>query len=680
MPTTTSFPVQNPPSLSTSSLPLPHSLPPPALPPPDPDPEPPPASPHSQNTPPAGTPPTPSHSPPPGPTSRGGVSGRYGERGRVGSGGNVRVWWERDGELELESESESEREPANGLSLGCEEEKGRSSSRKKGYDDDVDIDIDIEAAARRGGTDCERARTRVSERLWRQREYFPLPSRWRMTDEINEALEVACHPESDPEPELDPEYGNSNLCEDGDIYNDAELLLHAKKLMVKMETRECLLGPEHPKTLSVQAHLARTYTKLGLYRDAEKLMVKVMETRERLLGPLHRETLNAQQSLAIVMKTRERLLGPLHPETLSAKESLAINYEAMGRYREAEKLRMKVLDTKLEKLKNPPILGPEKDSLHMGPICPKDCLMPRIVLEAMEIHQLLLPQLCNRWSYMKRKHKAHTHDQATPFSKNSNLCLDGRITQRSTHSVAGGGYANTWTGKLGDTKVAIKILRFSSKGVKIRHDKLMRRAWREYLAWSSLSHPNILNLLITPWMSHEMLVSYIASNLDINRIHLDRIKVIMITGISSALVFLHRHNPPIVHGDISAGNILVSDKGIPSLTDFGLSRFVDDMERLSTSSNVAGSLRWMAPELLHNENASRQNDVWAFGMTILENISEKPPYCEITSDPAVIMNITQGKIPPRPELSAAHLLSDDIWDIYEEFWTIDAHERPLMIN
>ncbi|KAF8517252.1 kinase-like domain-containing protein, partial [Hysterangium stoloniferum] len=219
--------------------------------------------------------------------------------------------------------------------------------------------------------------------------------------------------------------------------------------------------------------------------------------------------------------------------------------------------------------------------------------------------------------------------------------------------------------------------------------------WREYLAWSSLSHPNISNCLgysydftpattfelpalISPWMSHGTLLSYIASNAEINRIHL-------ITGISSPVVFLHRHNPPIVHGDIRAGNILVSEKGVPCLTEFGLSRFVDDMERLSTSSNVAGSLRWMAPELLHNENASRQNDVWAFGMTILrvfsrEIINRKPPYCEITSDPGVIMNITQGKIPSRPELSAAHLLSDDIWDTYEEFWTLYVHERPLMIN
>ncbi|KAF8517250.1 kinase-like domain-containing protein [Hysterangium stoloniferum] len=310
-------------------------------------------------------------------------------------------------------------------------------------------------------------------------------------------------------------------------------------------------------------------------------MVKVMETRERHLGPLHRETLNAQQSLAMVsetlgrydnakrlgvqvMKTRERLLGPLHPEASSAKEILATTYEAMGRYREPEKLRMQVLDKKPEKLKT------SSNSRTRERFTPHRPYLSQGLSNAPN----------SSLSYGNIPASPPTAvQQAMPFSKNSNLCLDGRITQRSTHSVAGGGSADIWTGKLGDTKVAIKILRwFSSEGVKIRHDKLMRRAWREYLAWSSLSHPNNLNCLGYSFRMGR----YIASNPENNRIHL-------ITGISSALVFLHHHNPPIVHGDIRAANILVSDKGVPCLTDLGLSRFVDDVARLSTSSNVGGS-------------------------------------------------------------------------------------------
>ncbi|KAF8517258.1 kinase-like domain-containing protein, partial [Hysterangium stoloniferum] len=262
------------------------------------------------------------------------------------------------------------------------------------------------------------------------------------------------------------------------------------------------------------------------------------------------------------------------------------------------------------------------------------------------------------------------------------------------YPVAGGGYADIWTGKLGDTTVAIKILRrFSSEGVKLRHDKLMRREWREYLAWSSLSHPNILNCLgfsydftpattfqlpalISPWMSHGTLLSYMARNQAIN-------PVFLVQGITDAVEFLHGHNPPIVHGDIRAGNVLVSDDGVPCLTDFGLSRFVDDVSLLTTSSNVGGSLRWMAPELLlHNEKHSRESDVWAFGMMILhvfskEIVSGKPPYCE-TSDPEVIINVTRGKIPSRPERSAAPWLCDRLWGLCVECWRLNPQERALI--
>ncbi|KAF8517273.1 kinase-like protein, partial [Hysterangium stoloniferum] len=153
-----------------------------------------------------------------------------------------------------------------------------------------------------------------------------------------------------------------------------------------------------------------------------------------------------------------------------------------------------------------------------------------------------------------------------------------------------------------------------------------------------------------------------------------------IRGISSALIFLHGHTPLIVHGDIRASNILVSDEGVPCLTDFGLSRLVGDitMTGLTTSSNVGGSLHWMAPELLRNVTPNNKSDVWAFGMTILEMVTGKPPYFETTNDPAVILNITGGTIPSRPELSAALFLSDHLWDLCRQCWRLDPQERPLI--
>jgi serine/threonine protein kinase len=63
---------------------------------------------------------------------------------------------------------------------------------------------------------------------------------------------------------------------------------------------------------------------------------------------------------------------------------------------------------------------------------------------------------------------------------------------------------------------------------------------------------------------------------------------------------------------------LVSDSGVPCLSDFGLSRVLHEVRGMTTSSELAGSLRWMSPELLHDDSGvSVSSDVWAYGMTVL---------------------------------------------------------------
>lgn len=61
----------------------------------------------------------------------------------------------------------------------------------------------------------------------------------------------------------------------------------------------------------------------------------------------------------------------------------------------------------------------------------------------------------------------------------------------------------------------------------------------------------------------------------------------------------------------------MSDEGVPRFTDFGLSRVHHDDLALTTTSEAAGSLRWMAPELFNDVKVNEASDVWAFGMTIL---------------------------------------------------------------
>lgn len=73
----------------------------------------------------------------------------------------------------------------------------------------------------------------------------------------------------------------------------------------------------------------------------------------------------------------------------------------------------------------------------------------------------------------------------------------------------------------------------------------------------------------------------------------------------------------VVHGDIKAANVLVSNDIRPLVCDFGLSRAIDAVT--ATTLQGKGSLRWMSPELLaEGHGKSFATDVWAFGMLIYE--------------------------------------------------------------
>jgi len=153
----------------------------------------------------------------------------------------------------------------------------------------------------------------------------------------------------------------------------------------------------------------------------------------------------------------------------------------------------------------------------------------------------------------------------------------------------------------------------------------------------------------------------------------DRLPLIL--GILDGLNYLHTRKQPVIHGDLRASNVLVSDTGRPCLADFGLSRVLSQ-NHTPTSSNCGGSVRWMAPEVLNGSNMSEASDIWAFGMIILEITTGKRPYLDISIEPLVIRTICDRIIPSRPDTKQAPSLTDKLWEICLECWHFDPQGRP----
>ncbi|CAN6293295.1 unnamed protein product [Urochloa humidicola] len=100
-------------------------------------------------------------------------------------------------------------------------------------------------------------------------------------------------------------------------------------------------------------------------------------------------------------------------------------------------------------------------------------------------------------------------------------------------------------------------------------------------------------------------------------------RVRAVGGVAHALAYLHHDcSPPVVHRDVTAGNVLLDADFEPRVSDFGTARFVDDPGR---TASVAGSYGYMAPELAYMAKATTKCDVYSFGVVALETLMGRHP-------------------------------------------------------
>ncbi|KIM20570.1 hypothetical protein M408DRAFT_45739, partial [Serendipita vermifera MAFF 305830] len=102
-------------------------------------------------------------------------------------------------------------------------------------------------------------------------------------------------------------------------------------------------------------------------------------------------------------------------------------------------------------------------------------------------------------------------------------------------------------------------------------------------------------------------------------------------GVLNGVGYLHQHEPPIVHGDLKPGNVLINDQGWPTICDFGLAQiFLEEGAiGMTTTSEHTGTARYLAPELVssdHNVPPTKESDMYAVGCLGLEFIYLQKAY------------------------------------------------------
>ncbi|XP_035382211.1 ephrin type-A receptor 3 isoform X1 [Electrophorus electricus] len=198
---------------------------------------------------------------------------------------------------------------------------------------------------------------------------------------------------------------------------------------------------------------------------------------------------------------------------------------------------------------------------------------------------------------------------------------------------------------------------------------------RDFLSEASImgqfDHPNIIRLegvvtrckpvmIITEYMENGSLDSFLKK-------HDGQFTVIqlvgMMRGIAAGMQYLSEMN--YVHRDLAARNILVNGNLVCKVSDFGLSRVLeDDPEAAYTTRGGKIPIRWTAPEAIAYRKFTSASDVWSYGIVMWEVISYgERPYWEM-SNQDVIKAIDEGYRLPAPMDCPVvlHQLMLDCWE------------------
>ncbi|KAI9472876.1 kinase-like domain-containing protein [Zychaea mexicana] len=118
------------------------------------------------------------------------------------------------------------------------------------------------------------------------------------------------------------------------------------------------------------------------------------------------------------------------------------------------------------------------------------------------------------------------------------------------------------------------------------------------------------------------------------RFHLDRLGVmpesyVQFYAAEVALSLRHLHNNKVIHRDIKPDNILLDDQGHAHLTDFNIAVQFSGSKPLTS---IAGSMAYMAPEVLAKRGYGSSVDWWSLGVVCFELMFGKRPFRAKTND------------------------------------------------
>uniref|UniRef100_A0A6I8NFP5 non-specific serine/threonine protein kinase n=1 Tax=Ornithorhynchus anatinus TaxID=9258 RepID=A0A6I8NFP5_ORNAN len=190
--------------------------------------------------------------------------------------------------------------------------------------------------------------------------------------------------------------------------------------------------------------------------------------------------------------------------------------------------------------------------------------------------------------------------------------------------------------------VAIKKMSYSGKQSNEKWQDIIK----EVKFLQRIKHPNSIEYKgcylreHTAWLVMEYCLGSASDLLEVHKKPLQEVEIAAIThGALQGLAYLHSHN--MIHRDIKAGNILLTEPGQVKLADFGSASIA------SPANSFVGTPYWMAPEVILAMDEGQYDgkvDVWSLGITCIELAERKPPLFNMNAMSA-LYHIAQNESP-----------------------------------